>query len=229
MPAKAYFVTGTDTEIGKTLAASALIHALQRQTGGIVVGMKPVAAGTDANGENEDVVQLMAASNRKLPVQWVAPFVFPEALAPHLAAERAQRQIELGSIQTSLEQLQKQSDHVVVEGVGGFRVPLNLSHDQCWDSADLAQTLSLPVILVVGLRLGCINHALLTLESIQRTGLHVTGWIANRVDPNMSLAEENLAALKQLIPAPCLGHIPRLEDGRNALLASDFLDLTHLC
>lgn len=228
MPAKAYFVTGTDTEIGKTLAACALIHALRARTGGTVVGMKPVAAGIDVAGQNEDVVQLMAASNLACPTEWVAPFVLPEPLAPHLAAQRAGRSIDLTTIKTALNQLKAQSDHVVVEGVGGFRVPLNLDNGRCWDSADLAQALALPVILVVGLRLGCINHALLTAEAIQHSGLPLAGWIANRIDPAMSLPEESLKTLVQLIPAPLLGEIPWQHDGRDAQLASQSLDLSQL-
>lgn len=213
---RAWFVTGTDTGVGKTVVASALLHGLQRM-GHPAVGMKPVASGCHAeNGLwiNEDVQQLVRYSS--LPVmcgsgasvrevdaiswQTVNPYAFEPAIAPHIAAARAGIEIRFEVIQASLSALQARA-HVVIEGAGGFRVPLGSDGD----TADLCQALAVPVILVVGMRLGCINHALLTVESIRARNLVMAGWVANRVDPHMSAFEDNLALLEAQIPAPCLG------------------------
>ena len=201
--ATAWFVTGTDTEVGKTFATCALLLAL-KQRGVCAVGMKPVAAGTDAQGRNEDVEQLKAASGVAAPPELVNPYLFEPAIAPHIAAAEAGVAIDLERIAAACERLCDSSDAVLVEGVGGFCVPLG---DAC-DAADLAARLGLPVILVVGLRLGCINHALLTCQAVAARGLPLAGWIANRIDPDMPRWEENLAALRQRIDAPLLGVIP---------------------
>lgn len=199
----AFFVTGTDTDTGKTHVTSALLHATRR-LGWTAVGMKPIAAGIEDDGHNGDVVRLMAASSITPPLDWVTPFLYAPFIAPHIAAREAGRPIEIKVIQQALERLQTLADVVWVEGVGGFRVPL----DECYDTADLARILALPVVLVVGMRLGCLNHALLTAEAISRQGLALAGWIANRVDPSMAYFEENLDTLRARLDAPLLGVIP---------------------
>lgn len=199
----AWFVTGTDTEVGKTFATCALLHAL-RARGLRAVGMKPVAAGTDAGGRNDDVEALLAASGVDAPRELVNPYLFAPPIAPHIAAAESGRAIDLRTIADAYARLSTLADAVIVEGVGGFCVPLGPDSD----AADLAQRLALPVILVVGMRLGCINHALLTQEAIAARGLPLAGWIANRIDPQMSRFEENLAALDARIKAPRLGVIP---------------------
>ena len=213
----AYFITGTDTEIGKTFVTSALLHRF-RQAGLSSLGMKPVAAGLDGHGLNEDVEQLMAASSVQADRVLVNPFAFKHPIAPHLAAAEEGRDIRFAPIHTALAQLRQQADVVLVEGVGGFRVPLGPEGD----SADLAETLGLPVILVVGLRLGCINHALLTVEAIRSRGLPLAGWVANAVDPLMLRGAENVATLDELIPAPRLGLIP-FQSPPDAHLAAAYL------
>jgi dethiobiotin synthetase len=200
------FVTGTDTGVGKTLASAALLHAI-RALGLGAVGMKPVAAGADqVDGAwvNEDVLALATASSVAAPPGWLNPYLFRDPVAPHVAAERKGVHIEIPRIVEAYRELAGLADWVVVEGVGGFRVPL----DDHRDSADLAVALGLPVVLVVGLRLGCINHALLTAEAIAARGLALAGWIANRIDPGMAAYEENLAALTARLPAPCLAELP---------------------
>ena len=199
----AWFVTGTDTEVGKTFASCALRHALRAQ-GRRAVGMKPVAAGTDADGRNDDVEALIAASGIEAPRELVNPYLFAPAIAPHIAAAESGRTIDLDVIERSFVALRAHADALIVEGVGGFCVPLG----PAIDSADLAQRLGLPVILVVGMRLGCINHALLTSQAIAARGLTLAGWIANCIDPSMSRFAENLAALDARIKAPRLGVIP---------------------
>jgi len=213
------FVTGTDTEVGKSLVAAALLRLLARQ-GLAAVGMKPVAAGCDGAGCNEDVAALMAASSVAAPAALVCPWLFPEAVAPHLAAAAAGRPIRFAPILGAFAQLGRMADAVVVEGVGGFRVPLGPDGD----TADLAQALALPVVLVVGLRLGCINHALLTAEAVAARGLTLAGWVANRVDPAMARADENIETLRELLPAPLLGVVPRLPFA-DADAAADCLQL----
>jgi len=222
---RGYFVTGTDTGVGKTLVASALTHALA-ETGLRVAALKPVAAGCirqDGRWMSEDVLQLTAAANVALPHEVVNPYALEAPLAPHIAAERAGVSLDLDVIQAAVQSAARQSDLVVVEGVGGFRVPFNASED----SADLAQMLGLPVILVVGLRLGCLNHALLTAEAILVRRLPFAGWVGNRIDPGMDAAEENLLALRQRLPAPCLGLVPDLPVA-GAAGAAPFLDLARL-
>jgi dethiobiotin synthetase len=199
----AWFVTGTDTEVGKTFATCALLHVL-RDKGVKAIGMKPVAAGTDAGGKNDDVEALLAASGMQAPRELVNPYLFQPAIAPHIAAAEEGRTIDIARILASLNALREMADTVLVEGVGGFCVPLG---PHC-DTADLAVKLDLPVILVVGMRLGCINHALLSQQAIAACGLKLAGWIANRIDPRMPRFEENLAALKDRIGAPLLGVIP---------------------
>ena len=202
------FITGTDTEVGKTLVSSALVH-LQAQKGYKVAGMKPVAAGTVIKGSkqfNEDVDALMRASSVSIDQNLVCPYLFKTPVAPHIACEMEGQLINPDHILECFNQINNLSEAVVVEGVGGFRVPLTNK----FDTADLAVKLNLPVIMVVGLRLGCINHALLTMEAIQSRRLNLIGWVANAVNPDMDKSEENLTALKNRIQAPLLGHIPHL-------------------
>ena len=204
------FVTGTDTEIGKTLITTALLHALG-EAGMECAGMKPVAAGTvliDDAWCNEDVEAIRAASNVNLPLAIVAPYVFHEPIAPHIAAQREARTISVEHIVRCYTEASAKVDAIVVEGVGGFCVPLSDSSN----ASDLASQLNLPIILVVGMRLGCISHALLTVEAILTRGLVLAGWVANTVDASMPCFDENVSTLKSLIPAPLLGIVPRLPE-----------------
>lgn len=197
---RAYFLTGTDTEVGKTLAACALLYAAAAQ-GMRTLGMKPVAA-----GGSEDVDALITASSIAAPRECVNPYLLRESLAPHIAARRDGVAIDIAHIARCFGELRGLADFLVVEGVGGFRVPL----DDSRDSADLAVLLRLPVILVVGLRLGCINHTLLTAEAVRARGLHLAGWIANQVDAKMACVQENIDALRARLEAPLLGSVPHL-------------------
>ena len=218
----AWFVTGTDTGVGKTLIAAALVHALARG-GRRAVGMKPVAAGAvwrDGALRNEDVETLIAAANVTVPRDAVCPVLLPQPVAPHIAAELAGVRIFWRPIQAAFDTLQAQVDAVVVEGVGGFRVPLAPD----FDTADLARSLGLPVVLVVGLRLGCLNHALLTAEAIAARGLRLQAWVGNRIDPMMAEADRNLETLRGLLPAPCMGVVPHMAWADFRAVA-DLLDL----
>lgn len=202
---QAYFVTGTDTGVGKTMISSLLVRQFA-QHGLRSVGMKPVASGCERReGQliSEDVTQLLAASNVDLPLADINPYAFEPAIAPHIAAQQAGVQIDFDHIQSAFQRLQAHADVVIVEGAGGFYVPLGDEHD----IADLAVKLDLPVILVVGMRLGCINHALLTAAAIQQRGLTLAGWVANQVDPDMAMLEENLQTLRQRMSAAYLGFV----------------------
>lgn len=194
------FVTGTDTGVGKTRVAVALIHAL-RARGLRVAAMKPVSAGSAPGELNGDVTALLHAANVDADLRDVNPYAFAEPVAPHIAAARAGVRIELDVIEAAYGRLTAAADVVVVEGAGGWRVPLNERDDM----ADLAQRLGLPVVLVVGLRLGGLNHALLTAESIARRQLPWAGWVGNQIDPAMARQAENIAALRARLPDPCLG------------------------
>lgn len=205
---QAYFLTGTDTEIGKTFVTCALLHRA-RQDGLSAVGLKPVAAGTDAAGRNDDVEAIRAASSLALPPGIINPYCFAAAIAPHLAAAEEGRRIDFPVVADACRQAREIADLVIVEGVGGFRVPLG----PAGDSADLAAALGLPLIFVVGMRLGCINHTLLTIEAIAARGLTLAGWVANRIDPAMARFEANLKTLQDLLPAPLLGVVPHAPAG----------------
>lgn len=204
----AYFLTGTDTEIGKTFITCALLHRA-RNDGLKAAGLKPIAAGTDAQGRNDDVEAICAASNADLPRDVINPYCFAPPIAPHIAAAESGRSIEFSTITAACQSARQSADWVIVEGVGGFCVPLDVHRN----SADLALELNLPVILVVGMRLGCINHALLTAEAIANRGLYIAGWVANQIDPAMSRFEENLQTLKDLLDAPLLGVVPHNPQG----------------
>ena len=199
------FVTGTDTGVGKTLVASAIVHLMARQ-GLRCAGMKPVAAGAqwrDGAWRNEDVQMLAAAGNVALPEAARCPYMLERAVAPHIAAQLAGVRIELPAILRAYQDLRRQCDAVVVEGVGGFRVPLGAD----LDTAELARHFGLPIVLVVGVRLGCLNHAALTAEAIAARGLPLLGWVANAIDPQMDERERNFRALQEVLPAPCLGSL----------------------
>lgn len=205
-PALSIFVTGTDTGIGKTLVSTGLLHALAKHHAR-VVGMKPVAAGTELiNGvlANEDVIALRAATTCNVPPELDNPVLLPDPVSPHIAAARAGIQINIAHLVACHRELTQLADAVVVEGAGGFLVPLS----QTETGADLAQALGLPVLLVVGLRLGCLNHALLTAEAIRARGLMLAGWVANHVDASMLAQEDNIAYLQQKLQAPLLATIP---------------------
>jgi dethiobiotin synthetase len=201
-----FFITGTDTGVGKTLVSAALLHAFSG-LGYRVVGMKPVAAGADKiDGVwcNEDVLQLQAAANVQADSAWINPYLLRTPIAPHVAADHQGVSIELPRIRDAYEHLAALAEVIVVEGAGGFRVPLSATRD----SAELAVHLGLPIILVVGMRLGCLNHALLTAEAIAARGLHLAGWVANRIDPEMAAYEANLTALSRRLPCPLLAEFP---------------------
>ncbi|QDX80336.1 dethiobiotin synthase [Denitratisoma sp. DHT3] len=214
-----YFITGTDTEVGKTFATCALLRRLA-VAGRRVAAMKPVAAGLDEHGRNEDVEALLAAANVRCARERVNPYAFASPIAPHLAAREEGREIRFAPILRAFAALAGEADGVLVEGVGGFRVPLGSDGD----AADLAVALGLPVILVVGLRLGCINHALLTVEAVRARGLRLAGWIGNCATADMARREENVATLRELIAAPLLGVLPHLTPADPAAAAA-FLDL----
>ncbi|PIF29576.1 dethiobiotin synthetase [Acidovorax sp. 56] len=213
----ACFVVGTDTGVGKTHVSCALLQALA-QHHSRVVGMKPVAAGVVPWGEgwaSEDSIALRAASTIAVPPELDTPVLLPDPLSPHIAAARARVQIDIATIVQAYQALSLQADAVVVEGAGGFHVPLSPTET----GADLAVALNLPMVLVVGLRLGCLNHALLTAEAIAARGLTLAGWVANRVDPDMLAPEENIAWLQQRLGAPPLANIPWGEHTAHSLAA----------
>jgi dethiobiotin synthetase len=199
------FVTGTDTGVGKTLVSAALLHALARRHAR-VAGMKPIAAGVIAHDDgwaSEDALALRAASTTAVPPELDNPILLPDPLSPHIAAERAGVRIDIAEIVRRYRMLEQRVDAVVVEGAGGFHVPLSDGET----GADLAQALALPVVLVVGLRLGCLSHAALTAEAIRARGLVLAGWAANRIDPAMQAPEENIAWLQHRLAAPLLADI----------------------
>jgi dethiobiotin synthetase len=206
-----FFVTGTDTEVGKTLLSGALILKL-REAGIRAIGFKPVVAGTylDSNGQtlNEDLETLRIASGLRPHQQTLCPYVLDEAAAPHLVAQKNGVHLDATIILDEFRALASAFDSVVVEGAGGFLVPLNEQEDL----GDVTQAIDLPVILVVGMRLGCINHALLTCEAIQARQLTIAGWVANTLSNEMPLLDANIQALKERIFAPFLGVIPSLPD-----------------
>ncbi|MEM5365653.1 dethiobiotin synthase [Paraburkholderia azotifigens] len=218
------FVTGTDTEIGKTLVSAALLRGFVRE-GLRATAMKPIAAGAtlvDGVLHNEDADQLDDAANVLLPPDIRTPFMLKEPAAPHIAAAHENVMLDMTRIVDAHMQALDMADVVVVEGVGGFRVPLTDAHD----TADLAFALNLPVVLVVGMRLGCISHALLTAEAIVARGLRIAGWVANRVDPAMLFPDENIDTLRTWLDrqydAPLLGVVPHLSP------ASPDVAATHL-
>lgn len=228
-----YFVTGTDTDAGKTLVAASLL-ALARARGLTTLGLKPVASGcanTPDGLRNDDALALLARSVPAVSYDTVNPFAFEPAIAPHLAAQRAGVQLDLAGLSERIAaRLQAPRDFTLVEGAGGWRVPLNDSEDL----AGLATRLDLPVILVVGLKLGCLNHARLTAEAIRADGARLAGWVGNLLDADFardeSLYADNLATLQRTLDAPCLGVVPRLSrvaPARRPEAAIAHLELPH--
>ena len=220
------FVTGTDTGVGKTVAACALIHALARD-GVRATPMKPIAAGAeehDGRWLNEDTRRLMEAAGLE-PGRHaeVTPVLLKEPMAPHIAAARAGVRIELDGIVQAYRELASRSEFMVVEGVGGFAVPLG----ERTDTVQLARAIDLPVLLVVGMRLGCLNHALLTAQAVDAAGLRLAGWIANRIDPEMAVADENVEALRARLAAPLLGVLPH-QSQPDPRAAAAFLNVSAL-
>ncbi len=212
---KSYFITGTDTGVGKTWSSVALMHYFKQQ-GESVIGMKPVAAGCDeVEGElvNEDALLLQQHASVSLPYSMVNPYAFEQPVSPHLAAMNDK--VELARLKQGVEQLKPLADVLIVEGAGGWLVPLS----EQLDIADLAVALQLPVIVVVAIRLGCINHARLTLQSIQMANVPCAGWIAVCVEENMLMQQENILILQQKLSVPLLGILPYNEQPNFADMA----------
>jgi len=210
---RGWFITGTDTGVGKTRVAERLLRALVQQ-GERAVGMKPVASGcrvTHASRRCEDAERLLAAGNVAADYVDVNPYGFTPAIAPHLAAREENVEIGLPRILESFRRLLERADWIVVEGVGGWNVPLA----ERLMLADVVRAMQLPVIVVVGLRLGCLNHALLTIEAIQRDEIALAGWIANLIDLDMQRVDENIAALESRIAAPLLARFPHESPGHD--------------
>lgn len=206
---KSLFVTGTDTECGKTRVACALIRAM-REKGQRIAPMKPIASGADGPGENADALALIEAAGGHWPYERVNRYCFEPPIAPHIAAAEAGVEIDPAALAEDFRWLAGRADRVVVEGVGGWAVPLGEERML----ADLVRALDLPVVLVIGLRLGCLNHGLLTVQRILADGFPLIGWVANRIDPVMERANENLATLEDRIPVP---RIATLEHGADEL------------
>ena len=206
-----YFVAGTDTGVGKTLVSVALLQAANAK-GLSTAALKPIAAGCEYSPEglrNEDALMLQQAMSVELAYEQVNPVALEPPMAPHVAAGQVNKRITADRLAGFCRGvLMQRTDFVVVEGAGGWRVPLNERETL----AALPKLLNLPVVLVVGMRLGCLNHALLTAEAIARDGLPLAGWIANTIDPEMPALEECIQTLEQTLPAPLLGHIPFLNN-----------------
>ncbi|MCG6941092.1 MAG: dethiobiotin synthase [Thiohalocapsa sp.] len=219
------FVAGTDTGVGKTEVATGFLAALKAR-GITAVGMKPIACGCvpgDDGLQCDDAIKLMAASGVDAPYGEVNPYALADPIAPHIAAGLAGVDIRLGRIRDAYQALSQRAERVVVEGVGGWRVPLG----PALALSDLPSALGVPVVLVVGLRLGCLNHSLLTAESIRARGVRLAGWVANEVDPDMRAKDENIATLAALIDAPTLGVVPRLDLPKPEVVA-EYLNLEPL-
>ena len=220
-----FFITGTDTGIGKTLVSCALIHAL-RQKGRSAIGMKPIAAGaenTPPGLRNEDALALINASNTDIDYRLINPICYKPAIAPHIAAHILKEKITTRPILSAYHQLKQHADTVIIEGAGGWFVPMNENSTL----ADLVIELELPVILVVGIRLGCLNHALLSQCAIQQAGVKFSGWVANIIDSQMPHIEENISYLENHLAAPRLATIPHQETP-DYQFSSQFIDLNKI-
>lgn len=221
-----FFITGTDTDVGKTFVSVALLGAAKAR-GLSTVAVKPVAAGCEKTAEglrNEDALLLQQAMSLSLPYEQINPVALAPAIAPHIAAEQAGKRLQVSRLAGFCRGvLMHKADFAVIEGAGGWRVPLN--HRETL--ADLAIELQLPVILVVGMKLGCISHSLLTAEAIARDGLKLAGWVANNPGESMACYEENLKSLKALLPAPCIGEVPFLPQASTEAAAA-YLDMEAL-
>ena len=204
-----YFITGTDTGVGKTWATLALMKAMQNK-GKVVAGMKPVASGckkTSAGLRSDDAARILKQSNQPLDYKTINPYAFEQAIAPHIAAELAGVVIDIDKIVGEFSVLKKKSDSVVVEGIGGWNVPLGTDIML----ADIVESLDLKVVLVVGLRLGCINHALSTARAVEADGARLHGWIMNQLEPNYACQQETMRTLRARISAPLLGSLSYME------------------
>ena len=207
---KAFFITGTDTGVGKTLVATALLK-LANEQGHTTLGLKPVSAGCylrDGMQVNEDAWELMQASSLKKDYADINPVALREPMAPHIAAERENVELAAASLIAQCQPQLAEAEFAVIEGAGGWLVPLNAAESM----ADIAAGIGAPVILVVGLRLGCINHALLSAAAVRAAGLELAGWVANQADPEMAVPDENVQTLVARLDAPLLGRIPHLEN-----------------
>ena len=220
-----FFITGTDTNIGKTAITCTLIAKYIKE-GFRVGGMKPVAAGCLLeNGYmiSEDVKRIIEVSNVDLNINEINPYSFEQPIAPHISFKKNKEEIDIHLIKKCLRSFENQTDYLFIEGVGGYAVPLT----ETFTTADLLEKLNIPVILVVGMKLGCINHALLTVESILNKKQKLSGWIANQIDEHMQAYEENVSFLKEKIKAPCLGAVPYFRDF-DPYKASKFIDIDKL-
>jgi dethiobiotin synthetase len=209
MSKKTFFITGTDTDVGKTQIAAGLLHLANSQ-GLSTLGLKPVAAGcekTDQGLRNQDALLLQAVSSVKLVYEQINPVTLIEPVSPHIAAQKEKRILSADRLAGFCRSSFRMADFTLIEGAGGWRVPINPSETM----ADLVRVLQMPVILVVGMRLGCLNHALLTVDAIRQDGLPLVAWVANCVDANMRALDENILTLQQRIPAPCLGVVPFMD------------------
>ncbi|MGK4357594.1 dethiobiotin synthase [Enterobacter cloacae] len=221
-----YFVTGTDTEVGKTVASSALLQAARLQ-GKTTAGYKPVASGSEMTAQglrNTDALALQRNSTLPLDYAVVNPYTFAEPTSPHIISADEGRPIAFSVLSDGLRALERQADWVLVEGAGGWFTPLS---DEL-TFADWVQREQLPVILVVGVKLGCINHAMLTAQAVQQAGLRLAGWIANDVVAPGKRHQEYLTTLRRVLPAPFLGEIPWLADGAEHADSGHYLDLSAL-
>lgn len=220
---KTYFITGTDTDAGKTLITEALLFKAAQQ-GLRTIALKPVAAGADVAGDtlqNSDAVRLQQAATVSLPYSQVNPVLLEAAIAPHIAAQQEGRNITASRLAGFIRgALMQPADLKLIEGAGGWLVPLNPRELY----SAVPRELQLPVILVVGLKLGCLNHALLTARTIMQDGLKLAGWIGTQVEPDMPVLQENIDTLNNMLPAPCLGVVP-YQAGITAQLAADYLSL----
>lgn len=223
MAAKRYFVTGTDTEVGKTLISSALL-SVAGDRGLRTLAMKPIAAGAeqvDGQWRNDDALALQAAMNSELPYAQLNPVCLPQPIAPHIAARDNGQRLSADRVVGFCRGVMMQpTDFMIIEGAGGWRVPINERET----FADVPKALELDVILVVGLRLGCLNHALLTAEAIEHDGLRLAGWVGSCIDPDMDSQADNIDDLKMRLRAPCLGIVPHLNEP-NAAAAGKFIDI----
>lgn len=218
MAKKTFFIAGTDTDVGKTLVAAGLLVAAKNQ-GLTTAALKPLAAGsqkTEAGLRNSDALLLQSVITQPLVYEQINPIAMEAAIAPHIAAQQEKRVLSADRIAGFCRGSLNQADFTLVEGAGGWRVPLNPQETL----ADVAKILRLPVILVVGMRLGCISHALLTAEAIRNDGLQLAGWVANCIDADMPVLHENIHSLAMRIPAPCLGVVPWLGDATPASVAA---------
>lgn len=221
---RGFFITGTDTDVGKTWVCAALLNAFNHY--GNTIAMKPIACGCHYHKDslhNDDALLLMQYASVKLAYEQVNPYAFPEPIAPHLAAKHSGQQIDINIVTDIFNKIADKTDTIIVEGVGGWHIPLNEKST----TIDLVQAIRLPVILVAGIRLGCLNHTLLTYESIKRHKVPLAGWIANQIDPDCEYSKENISTLADSIDAPLIGIIPNLGEF-NVQTITDCLDISLL-